>query len=189
MASGEQVVFKHVAAARSELIGRASALFHDEQVVGESRVLRLAAVPLGEQHHRQVLMRTQDDGVVIDMGALRPAAEVEDPRRVDAVVHADVVTDDGVVVDRVSRRADQHEAALVLITVVVLKHRPAAPVVGVVGLAVLGADGSGHLVELDERVVAGKRPDAGGGLVVSRSGRAPCGRRFFRSTRRRCPTA
>src|ERR1051325_10300909 len=94
--------------------------------------------------------------------ALRAAAEVEDARGVEAVVLADVVTDDRVFVVRIPRRADQEEAAFVVVTVIVLKQRTATAVIGIKSLPVLRAFQAGDFVELNHRVVAVERPDARG---------------------------
>ena len=93
------------------------------------------------------------EGVVVDLGG----GGVGDQKQAVVVVLADVVAHralDGLGL------AEQHEAALVVVAVVVLVGGAPAGV-AVVGLAVAVVDGAVGLVELEEGVLTAPGPDGG----------------------------
>ncbi len=64
-------------------------------------------------------------------------------------------------------RADQQEAAGIVVAVIVEEGRPARVEVGIEALAVIAGAGMGRLVELDQAVVGAPLPDAG--IVAGRA--------------------
>ncbi len=135
-----------------------------EDVVLKERVFGLAhATPGALQDAEEFLLLADVKDVVVDLRVGARAAELEQPAH---VVLADVVADDrACAADAIGHAqvavvADEHEAAAVVVAVVVLEDGIAAIVVGIESLAVLVADHVADLVELQQGVVATPRPYA-----------------------------
>ena len=135
-----------------------------ENVVVEIRAVGVSAGPICEFEQGEMLFAADVDDVVVDHRVAGISAEVEDAGGADTVVLADVVADDCALAVRAAGGADEHETAVVVVAVVELEGVVAALVVGIESLAVVGAVHAGDFVELDDGVVGGEGPDAGGGV-------------------------